>query len=534
MIGLLDVLLRISLPLAVGHSACVLLRHRSATVRHAVLAAAVLAAWLVVPLSWVVPAWTVPINVLPVPTATTSVVTEVDAVVADGDPRAGRGPGLSAAAVLWASGTLATAALLFLGLARLVRITVRARRITSGPWVETARDVAAAYGIRRPVALKATNGSGVLAAWGILRPCVLLPSSAEEWDEARIRTVLCHELAHVRRGDWLVQMGAELLCAVFWFSPFCWMVRARLRRESEQACDDAVLAAGIPASDYALRLVDIAAALRASSRASWLSAMPMARSSTLEGRITAMLDQRLDRRVASRRTVGTVVVVMLATLVTAASVRAQTQSGPGTLSGHVYDRSGAVLPEVTVTLIDAQQVRWPTTTDRSGGFSFSPIGSGEFMIEASLAGFRSLSQKLTLTASSNATTEITLQVGELEETITVTAKRPQATNPAPRERAAEPLRVGGNIKPPRKVGDVRPVYPPSMVAAGLEGRVPMEALIGVDGSVVSVRMLSAQVHPYFAAAAEEAVRQWKFTPTLLNGVAVEVRMVVSVQFSLSD
>jgi protein TonB len=73
-----------------------------------------------------------------------------------------------------------------------------------------------------------------------------------------------------------------------------------------------------------------------------------------------------------------------------------------------------------------------------------------------------------------------------------------------------------------------------MREAGLEGVVPMEALIGPDGTVASVRVLSAEVHPAFARAAEDAVRQWVFSPTLLNGVPVEVEMTVSVQFSLED
>jgi protein TonB len=70
--------------------------------------------------------------------------------------------------------------------------------------------------------------------------------------------------------------------------------------------------------------------------------------------------------------------------------------------------------------------------------------------------------------------------------------------------------------------------------AGLEGVVPMEALIGLDGAVSSVRVLGAQVHPAFARAAEIAVRQWVFSPTLLNGVPVEVQMAVSVRFTLED
>ena len=73
-----------------------------------------------------------------------------------------------------------------------------------------------------------------------------------------------------------------------------------------------------------------------------------------------------------------------------------------------------------------------------------------------------------------------------------------------------------------------------MREAGREGVVPIEAIIGPDGSVTSVRVLSAEVHPDFAIAAAEAVRQWKFTPTLLNGAPVEVVMTVKVQFNLEN
>ena len=63
---------------------------------------------------------------------------------------------------------------------------------------------------------------------------------------------------------------------------------------------------------------------------------------------------------------------------------------------------------------------------------------------------------------------------------------------------------------------------------------PIEAVIGRDGTVTSVRVLTADVHPDFAIAAVDAVRLWKFSPTLLNGAAVEVVMNVSVTFNLSN
>jgi periplasmic protein TonB len=73
-----------------------------------------------------------------------------------------------------------------------------------------------------------------------------------------------------------------------------------------------------------------------------------------------------------------------------------------------------------------------------------------------------------------------------------------------------------------------------MRTAGREGVVPIEAVVGKDGTVTTVRVVSADVHPDFAIAAADAVRQWKFSPTLLNGQPVEVVMMVSVTFTLGD
>jgi protein TonB len=97
-----------------------------------------------------------------------------------------------------------------------------------------------------------------------------------------------------------------------------------------------------------------------------------------------------------------------------------------------------------------------------------------------------------------------------------------------------PIRVGGNIRVPLKLHDVRPAYPESMRAEGREADVQLEATIAGDGSVSAAHVVSAQIHPDFAIAAIDAVRQWRYSPTLLNGKPIEVVMTVAVRFSLSD
>jgi protein TonB len=93
------------------------------------------------------------------------------------------------------------------------------------------------------------------------------------------------------------------------------------------------------------------------------------------------------------------------------------------------------------------------------------------------------------------------------------------------------VRVGGSIKPPVKTRDVRPQYPAIAQAARVQGVVIIEATIGPNGRVQDARVLRSI--PLLDQAALEAVRQWEFTPTLLNGVPVPVIMTVTVQFTLS-
>jgi TonB family protein len=378
-----------------------------------------------------------------------------------------------------------------------------------------------------------TDSADLLATWGIVRPQVLLPHHAHDWTLDRVHVVLCHELAHIRRHDWLVQMGAEALRAILWFNPLAWMVCTRLRRESEQACDDEVIGIGVGGRDYAAHLLELARQCRRPGFP-WASALPMAHPSTLERRIAAMLNPRLDRQAPSWRAMTTLGVVLLLVALPVSVLRAR-QAGPAPLIGTIYDVTGGVMPGVEVALVDANQSRWVATSRATGRFELPPVGPGKYLLEVTLPGFRALRQEFELRDARDWDRAITLQVGELQETVVISASRlTPPTQQSPLRAAPQPIRVGGNVRAPRKEVDVRPVYPAAMREAGLTGVVPIEAVIGRDGTVSSVRVLSAQVHPDFAIAAVDAVRQWRFTPTLLNGVPVEVVMTVSVQFDLQD
>jgi protein TonB len=94
-----------------------------------------------------------------------------------------------------------------------------------------------------------------------------------------------------------------------------------------------------------------------------------------------------------------------------------------------------------------------------------------------------------------------------------------------------PIRLHGGIEAPRKLVDVVPVYPALARAARVQGVVILEATIDVGGHVVSARVLRSV--PLLDGSALDAVRQWKFTPTRLNGVPVPIVMTVTVNFTLA-
>lgn len=183
-------------------------------------------------------------------------------------------------AALWALGALLVAARLATGL-----LTARAmvRRAAPAPsWSRAVAQVERLTG-RRPD-VRVTDALDAPAVTGILAPVVLVPRASQGWTDARRVAVLHHELAHVRQGDCLAQVLAQLACALHWFNPLVWVAARRLRLEREMAADDAVIAAGTRATLYAEDLLVIAGA-----RAVPSGALGMAERSQLATRVAAIV-----------------------------------------------------------------------------------------------------------------------------------------------------------------------------------------------------------------------------------------------------
>src|SRR6266851_3830790 len=104
--------------------------------------------------------------------------------------------------------------------------------------------------------------------------------------------------------------------------------------------------------------------------------------------------------------------------------------------------------------------------------------------------------------------------------------------PPPKPKLTGPLRVGGNVQAARIINRVQPVYPPLARQTRISGTVRLHAIIGKDGTIQQLEVISG--HPLLQQAALDAVRQWRYQPTLLNTEPVEVDTTIDVIFSLNQ
>ncbi len=208
----------------------------------------------------------------------------------------------------------------------------------------------------------------------------------------------------------------------------------------------------------------------------------------------------------------------------------------GRLSGVITDPSGLVLPAVNVraTIRDGnQQTTSTVTSDRNGRYTLDGLAPGTYAVAMTLPGFDTAT--LSVPVAGDAQQDVTLQVGMIEETITVAPGGPPiasvhlAQPPLPPPPATKPT-VGGNLKPPTKIGNVAPVYPASLAAQKTGGNVVLMAVIGTDGLVRDVKTISSP-DPELTGAASVAFSQWEFTPTLLNGSPIETRIRGTFHFN---
>ncbi|MCI0539047.1 MAG: hypothetical protein L0Z50_27890, partial [Verrucomicrobiales bacterium] len=208
------------------------------------------------------------------------------------------------------------------------RTAAKGKVVADGRVATMVRQAQNRLEIRQPVQVLLDSRRTIPMVWGVFRPRLLLPAEAAEWDDGQLRSVVLHELAHIKRHDLVVQWITQVTCALHWFNPLVWFAAWRLHTERERACDDLVLAGGVCASEYATHLLYVATKL---SPSNWTQAgvLTMARPSRLEGRLLAVLNERLNHRGLTTALALAAPLLALSVFVPVAMMRAKAENDAG-------------------------------------------------------------------------------------------------------------------------------------------------------------------------------------------------------------
>ena len=251
-----------------------------------------------------------------------------------------------------------------------------------------------------------------------------------------------------------------------------------------------------------------------------------------------MLNPSINRRTLSARTRFLVPFLALTFLLPLVALRTTAQNLSGKVSGSIHDVSGTGVANATIIMsnladntIDTLTM---TTSDRDGNFTFKALPAGKYGLEVMKRGFKPFRlPQVTLESGRDFSQSINLQIDAIMEEVEVV---PNGTaKPLPSGATSKPsrIRVGGDIEAPHLITKVQPVYPESSRSAGVNGIVILHAIISKDGQPYSLRVMNSQIDPDLARSAVEAVSQWRYTPTLLNGEPIEVDTSIMVNFSLA-
>jgi TonB family protein len=450
-------------------------------------------------------------------------------------------------------------------------------------------------GISAPVRLRASESWLEPAVVGVLRPTILWPSLlTQRLTDRELDAIFAHELLHVRRRDNLTAAVHALLQTVFWFHPALWWLETRLLTERERACDEAVVRLGNEPHTYArsiLKVCNFCLRLPASAAAGVTGAnlnqrvediMNARPASTLNAARKMLLIAAGLALLGGPVLVGSLqaessapAMLPIPPAFTPTAIAAQTSTGR--VSGVITDPRGNPISgaHVTATIFQATP---PVTggamaaeTNDRGEFAID-LPPAEYELRVEKTGFTPARGTLFVTRGASLQRNLQLRLGTVEETIRVVAasdsleqakklmdsgdyqqakiavdqalrqlraqsgaQRTQppvveGTQAQPERSAGGAIRIGGDVAPPKKIHDVPPVYPQEARDNKITGIVIIDATIGTDGAVKDARILRGQ--PLLNQAALDAVTQWRFTPTLLNGAPVDVMMTVTVNFQL--
>jgi TonB family protein len=425
---------------------------------------------------------------------------------------------------------------------------------------------------------------------GWLHPTVVLPEEWRRWPRAQLSAVLAHEGEHARWRDPLVQWLALLNRAIFWFHPLAWWLERRLSGLAEEACDAAVLARGHDRFEYSEYLLAIARAMQQSG-APGATGMAMP-GPFLPQRIRRILEGGPVQRVSRVRLVSAIIgCAVVSTVFTAGAMdhaqaqqiaapvrtpiasqavvahssegprpvkklrlllaQAQTtparasqgpananSQGAGSILGSVEDPSGSRVPGCLITVSDPSGASVGTArSDEAGLYRLASIPPGHYTVEYLMRGFARRRIETSVESGKTARVDATLEIGRVASTVEVVGPKPASPAPATAQSAPQPspVSVGGRVEVALLIRQRQPVYPPELLQQGVEGTVLIRTTISRDGIPVNPHVLNGdEIDPRFAEAALDAVRQWRYQPTKLNGDPVDTETTIDVTFQLQQ
>ncbi|MGA2773220.1 MAG: M56 family metallopeptidase [Bryobacteraceae bacterium] len=471
--------------------------------------------------------------------------------------------------------------------------------------------------------------------FGARKPVVLLPARFPLLEAHMREAILCHEILHVRRRDWLFTVVEELVRAVFWFHPAIWWLLGEIGLAREQAVDRQVVEMTSSREEYVDALLAIAGAR---PRLDLAPAPLFLRKRHLKQRVISVLKEvRMSRtRLISALAAGLAILVAACWFVTGAFPLAAApqvvNDAPGVtvdLGGAgVMHRTGVAYPEaarkqgVQGTVVvevkldangnvgDAHVVSGPdelrnaalqsvlqwhlmknlAMSSRQVSISFRlpdsapseapataaaapteppamaaarraapqlpwvgrkvkainvfglsdelradllsqlPVHEGDTLSVDSLVNIarvaRAFDEHLSISTPSAGSNEVMLEIMAPGGIRTTAGTIPEASADTKR------IRIGGNVQQTKLVSQPRPTYPPEAKLAHIQGVVKLNALIGKDGAIQNLEVISGE--PVLVQAALDAVKHWVYQPTLLNGEPVEVVTQIDVNFTLSQ
>jgi len=560
-------MIRATFVLLVAHAVIPRLRRSSAAGRHVFWTMAIAMAAILPALAPFVPAWhpiwaTRLMESLPASLATLSawvLPRQPDVIVRATQIESGASAPVDWIVAVWILGSVVVLLRLAAEVVKLRRLMAASNGVTDPRSRRVLRETASALGVTRVPALLHSARASMPLTWGVRRPCILLPHDSGNWEEDRLRAVLAHELAHIRRGDWFVHISAQILCAAYWFNPLFWTAERALGRESEHAADDEVLGIGFDGSAYATHLLAIVRGARPPVP-SRTTAVAMARTSHLERRIAALLNASARRRVRSMRGVAVAAALALAAMPPLAAMTIQ----PAALDMDVVVRMlnlPQATPSAEVPAVDPMQPAVRYVADAGNAAADGSIVApaiAEYTTPAlysDQARQRRTEGVVTVALRVDergrvGNTRVVKGLGDGLDQNALVAVRQWRFNPGTRQGTPVAMDVevdvdfnlgteaineliandmvtlvGPDVTPPRVA---RTADAPARIN-GARGSVLLDVVLLEDGSPKILRILRS-LSPEADERAMRHFGQWRFSPALRNGVPVKIRMNAEVRF----